>query len=209
MSWSATANSSGGTGFPGSWGMESLSSCVYGRTFISLPGGAKSGRPYASFTDCVRAEFRQLDKRRGCGVKMRVRGFRTSTGEPLILACHGIEGAAATQAYMRRWNIETGFGKLKTHGFHMESSRPRSDGKMEPLLAALAIAMAWSYSCGAWSEKHIASINLKKHGRPEHSVFARGLMPLGDLPHGFAKDSRRVSLAVFGILRAAVAAQEK
>ncbi|MDR0361462.1 MAG: hypothetical protein LBJ46_02065, partial [Planctomycetota bacterium] len=56
--------------------------------------------------------------------------------------------------------------------------------------------------------KHVAPIKLKKHGRPEHSVFARGLMLLGDLLHGFAKDLRRVSLAAFGILRAAVAAQK-
>jgi hypothetical protein len=154
-------------------------------------------------------EFRQLDNRRGCGVKLTVCGLRTSAGELLILACHGIEGAAATQAYMRRWNIETGFEKLKTPGFHMESTRLYGDGKMELLLAALAIAMAWSYSCGTWSAKHIAPIKLKKHGRPEHSVFARGLMLLGDLLHGFAKDLRRVSLAAFGILRAAVAALEK
>ena len=154
-------------------------------------------------------EFRQLDKRRGCGAEMTVCGLRTSTGELIILACHGIEGSAATLAYMRRWNIETGFEKLKSHGFHMESSRLRGDGKMELLLAALAIAMAWSYSCGAWSREHVAPIRLKKHGRPEHSVFARGLMLLGDLLHGFAKDLRCVSLAAFGILRAAVAAQEK
>jgi hypothetical protein len=69
--------------------------------------------------------------------------------------------------------------------------------------------MAWSYSCGDWNAKHIAPIRLKKHGRPEHSVCARGLMLLGDLLHGFAKDLRRVSLAVFGIVRAAVAAREK
>ncbi len=154
-------------------------------------------------------EFRQLDQRRGCGVEMTVCGLRTSKGELLILACHGIEGSAATQAYMRRWNIETGFEKLKSHGFHMESSRLRGDGKMELLLAALAIAMAWSYSCGTWSVEHVAPIKLKKHGRPEHSIFARGLMLLGDLLHGFAKDLRRVSLVVFGVLRAAVAAQEK
>ena len=140
---------------------------------------------------------------------MTVCGLRTSKGELLILACHGIEGIAATQAYMLRWNIETGFEKLKSHGFYMESSRLRGDGKMEVLLAALAIAMAWSYSCGIWSAKHIAPIKLKKHGRPEYSVFARGIMLLGDLLHGFAKDLRCVSLAVFGILRAAVAAQKK
>ena len=110
---------------------------------------------------------------------------------------------------MRRWNIETGFEKLKSHGFHMESSHLRGDGKMELLLAALAIAMAWSYSRGAWSAEHVAPIKLKKHGRPEHSVFARGIMLLGDLFHGLAKDLRRVSLVAFGLLRAAVAAQEK
>jgi hypothetical protein len=48
-------------------------------------------------------EFRQLDERRGCGVKMTVCGLRTSTGELLTFACHGIEGSAATLAYMRRW----------------------------------------------------------------------------------------------------------
>jgi hypothetical protein len=156
-----------------------------------------------------RGEFRQLDKRRGCGVEMTVVGVKTSKGELLILACHGIEGSAATEAYMRRWNIETGFEKLKSHGFHMESSRLQGDGKMELLLAALAIAMAWTYSCGTWSVEHVAPIRLKKHGRPEHSIFARGLMLLGDLLHGVAKDMRRVALFAFGILRAAGAAMEK
>ncbi len=156
-----------------------------------------------------RGEFHKLDNRHGCGVMLTVCGLRTSKGELLILACHGIEGSDATLAYMRRWNIETGFEKLKSHGFHMEGSRLRGDGKMEVLLAALAIAMAWSYACGIWSVKHVAPVKLKKHGRRAHSVFARGLMLLGDLLHGFAKDLRRVSLVVFGILRAVCAALEK
>ena len=156
-----------------------------------------------------RGEFRQLDRRRGCGVEMTVVGVRTSKGELLILACHGIEGSAATEAYMRRWNIETGFEKLKSLGFHMEPSRLQGDGKMELLLAALAIAMAWGYSCGTWSAEHVAPIKLKKHGRPEHGIFARGLMLLGDLLHGVAKELRRVSLIAFGLLRAAGAALEK
>ena len=161
------------------------------------------------FRGLHRGEFRQLDRRHGCGVEMTVVGVRTSKGELLILACHGIDGADATQAYMSRWNIETGFEKLKSHGFHMESSRLQGDGKMELLLAALAIAMAWSYSCGTWSAEHVAPIRLKKHGRPEHSIFARGLMLLGDLFHGVAKDLKRVSLIAFGFLRAASAALEK
>ena len=80
---------------------------------------------------------------------------------------------------------------------------------MELLLAALAIAMAWSDSCDTWSAEHVAPVRLKKHGRPEHSIFARGLMLLGALLHGVAEDLRRVSLIAFGLLRAAGAAQRK
>lgn len=50
-------------------------------------------------------------------LKVAVCGLRASKGELLILVCPGIEGSAAAQAYMRRWNIETGFEKLKSHGF--------------------------------------------------------------------------------------------
>lgn len=92
---------------------------------------------------------------------MTVVSVKTSKGELLILACHGVKSSAATEAYMWRWNIETGFEKLKSHSIHMESSRLQGDGKMELLLAALAIAMAWSYSCGTWSTEHVAPIWLR------------------------------------------------
>jgi len=154
-------------------------------------------------------EFRQLNARRGCGVTMTVCGLRTSKGELLILACHSICGSDASLAYMRRWNIETGFEKLKTHGFHMESTRLRGDGKMELLLAALAIAMAWSYASGEWSVRTIAPIKLKKHGRPAHSVFARGIMLLTDVFHGTCKELRRAAQIVFALMRAAAAARKK
>lgn len=53
---------------------------------------------------------------------------------------HGAPASAATQLYMCPGSIETGLGKLKTPGFHTESSQLRGDGKMELLLAALTIA---------------------------------------------------------------------
>ncbi len=99
-------------------------------------------------------------------------------------------GCGDAGLYVRRWNIETGFEKLKSHGFHMEDSRLRGEGKMEVLLAALAIAMAWSYSCGKWSVEHVAPNKLKKHGRRAHSVFARGLMLIGDVLHGSRRCGR-------------------
>ena len=78
--------------------------------------------------------------------------------------------------YRKRWNIETGFGKFKTHWFYLESRRLRG-GESERVLAALALAAAWSYAGGLWSIEVIAPIQRKKHGRAEHSVFvfARGL----------------------------------
>lgn len=184
--------------------LSELATCLY----VSSARGEKQ-KAIDFFHSLRNGELKQLKKSSACGVEMAVCGYRRSKGELLILACHGITGSDATQAYMRRWNIETGFEKLKSHGFHMESSRLQGDGKMELLLAALAIAMAWSYSCGKWSAENIAPIKIKKHGRPEHSFFARGIMLLGDLLHGLAKNLRRVSLAVFGFLRAACAAQGK
>jgi len=152
--------------------------------------------------------FCDLGKRYGQGVMVNLCAVRTSGKELLVFACRGVEGADAAEAYMRRWNTETGFEKLKSHGFHMEASRLRGDGKMELLLAVLAVAMAWRYACGIWSAKTVKPIKLKKHGRKEHSVFARGLMLLGDLFHGVCKNLRQVALVAFNILRTAVAAQE-
>ena len=143
------------------------------KDFLALIGKAPAG-----------VKVRQTADAPQHGVEMTVVGVRTSTGEVLILACHGMGGSTATEAYLRRRNFGTGFEKLNSHGFHMESSRLRGDGKMEVLLATLAIAMAWSYSCGTWSAEHVTPIRLKKHGRQEHSIIARGPMLPGGLLHG-------------------------
>lgn len=88
---------------------------------------------------------------------MSVAGVKAGKEELLILACHGVEVSAATEAYMRRRNIETGFEKLKSNDYHMKSNPLQGDGEVELLLAALAIAMVWSYSYGTWSAEYVAS----------------------------------------------------
>lgn len=155
------------------------------------------------FHDLRPGEFRQLENRLCCGVRLTVCGLRTRKNELLILACQGIAGNDATKAYMLRWNIETGFEKLKTHGFHMESSRLRGKGKMDDLLSVLAIAQAWCYVSGEWSTTHMYPIRLKAHGRPEECIFARGLTLLRELTHGLAKELRRISNAFFALFRSA------
>ena len=50
------------------------------------------------------------------------------------------EDVTDADIYPRRWNIETGFEKLKTHGVGLEDLRLAGEGKMEVLMAGPAIA---------------------------------------------------------------------
>ena len=145
-----------------------------------------------------------LGIRRAFRTAMGICATRTRAGELLILGYHdGIDGHTALAMYRQRWNIETGFEKLKTHGFHLESSRLRGGGKIERVLAALALATAWSYTGGLWSIKVIAPIKRKKHGRAEQSVFARGLEVITALFHGIGTALGRTAQTLFALLRAA------
>jgi hypothetical protein len=139
-----------------------------------------------------------------CGVNLYVCCVKNKTGELIILASHGISGKDAAAMYLLRWNIETGFEKLKTHGFNMEASRLRGEGKMELLLAILAISMAWCYSCGKKSEAYVP-IKLKSHGRKEQSVFRRGLEVLGAWSLGIECEWRRLFKIVVAIFTQATA----
>ena len=148
----------------------------------------------------------ELDRgiRRAFRTAMGIDATRTRAGELLILGYHdGIDGHTALAMYRQRWNIETGFEKLKTHGFHLESSRLRGGGKIERVLAALALATAWSYTGGLWSIKVITPIKRKKHGRAEQSIFARGLEVITALFHGIGTALRRTAQTLFALLRAA------
>lgn len=149
-------------------------------------------------------EVLDLGVREAFKTAMGICATRTKAGELLILGYHeGLDGVSALALYRQRWNIETGFEKLKTHGFHLESSRLHGGGKIERVLAALAIAEAWCYAGGCWSVKAIAPIKRKKHGRPEQSVFARGLELLASFFHGIAVNLRQVALVIFAIMRRA------
>ena len=149
-------------------------------------------------------EILDLGVRRAFKTKMGICATRTRAGELLILGYHeGLDGQTALAMYRQRWNIETGFEKLKTHGFHLESSRLYGGGKIERVLAALALAAAWSYAGGRWSTESIAPIKRKKHGRPEQSIFARGLELLVGVFHGIGHGLRRTSHVLFAILRGA------
>lgn len=165
-------------------------------------GRARDARDH--FNDLRPGEFKDLGPCELCGVTMGVCGLRLKDGTLLILGYSGLCGHEVGGKFMERWNIETGFEKLKSHGFDMESSRLRGGGKAERLLAILAVGFAWCYAVGAWSVREVAPIRLiRKLGRRARSVFGRGLDYLCGLLHGSCPRHRRVSGKAFAVLRPA------
>lgn len=154
------------------------------------------------FRNLKRHECRELGVRKVCGWSHRISAVRLPGNEFVILAGFmNSDEPTDSQMYLRRWNIETGFEKLKSHGFNLEETRLAGKGKLEALMAGLAIALAWCYAVGEWSIRNIAPIKLKKHGRKERSVFGRGIDLLTSLLTGASCILRRLSLVAFGFLR--------
>ena len=60
--------------------------------------------------------------------------------EFVILVSVGLVDTLAPDLYLRRWNIETGFEKLKSHGFNFEETRLQGTRKTEMLMAALSLS---------------------------------------------------------------------
>ncbi len=148
-----------------------------------------------------------LGRRRAFATTMGVCAPRLRSGGLWVLGHHeGLAGASALALCRQRWDIEVGFEKFKAHGFNPASSRLRGGGKIERVLAALSLAAAWSYAGGRWSVRALGAARLKKHGRPEHGAFRRGLELLGGFFHGIAPDPRRTGQAAFGLLRSAAKA---
>ena len=142
-----------------------------------------------------------------CGVRMGVYGLllkedEKKKAELLIIGYSGMNADKARAGFMGRWNIETGFEKLKSHGFNLEESRLEGGGKMERLMAVLAIGFAWCYAMGYWSIKELGPIRvIKKLGRKARSLFGRGMDLLGGLFHGTSPSLRRVACRASVLLR--------
>jgi len=145
-------------------------------------------------------EERCLGEKEICGAAHLLSAIRLPDNEFVILVSFGIENQSAGTWYGIRWNIETGFEKLKSHGFNFEDSRLQGEGKYEVLLCALSFAMAWCYSTGEWSMREIEPIKCKKHGRKERSIFGRGLDELLAYFTGCASNLRQLAQVSLGIL---------
>lgn len=77
--------------------------------------------------------------------------------------------------YGIRWEIETLFGCLKSKGFRFEDTHMTHRDRVKKLVSVLVVAFCWAHLIGEWRHLHEKTIPLKKHGRPQTSLFRYGL----------------------------------
>ena len=99
--------------------------------------------------------------------------------------------------YRLRWEIENLFQSLKGRGFHWEDTRITKYFRIKKIMALLAIAFSWAHKVGEWKHDFVKPLLIKKHGRPEQSLFRYGLDHLTNhLLHGFREATEAIKLLV-------------
>ena len=104
--------------------------------------------------------------------------MRLADGELLIVATTESPGLAIT-IYALRWEMEILFSCLKGRGFNFEDTHIIDRIRIKKLIVLLAVAFCWAHKTGEWRHEH-RPIKIKRHGRPEVSLFRYGLDYLVD-----------------------------
>jgi hypothetical protein len=127
------------------------------------------------FRDLKVDEARQLRKRQRIGQQwVWLSGLKLTSGELLILASN-VRFRQPVQTYALRWEIENLFQSLKGRGFHLEETRLTRYYRIKKVMALQAIAVCWAHKTGEWKHQTVKPLKIKKHGRPECSLFLYGL----------------------------------
>lgn len=151
---------------------EKISFRIRIRENFRLPGSRKR---YVRdlFRGLSEGEVRTFDKARVvCGVRLFLSGTRLA--DECMIVVSEVPCADAIETYLKRWEIETLFGCLKTRGFRFEDTHMTDPRKIGKLMALLTIAFCWAHAVGEWQHE-LHPIALKKHGRRALSIFRRGL----------------------------------
>ena len=127
-----------------------------GRYFKDMTAGAKQAR---------RCQFYGLELNVTCLQLEREHLFLVSTVQI---------GDAALRVYKQRWSIERTFKALKQSGFWMEETHMTELEKLGKLMAIVSLALAVAV-LGGKIKNALIPIKIKKHGRPQWSLFTYGL----------------------------------
>ena len=149
------------------------------------------------FRDLKRGEHRQL--RKTCQISGQwvwLSAMRIDDNKLLLLASNR-RYPDPFAVYRLRWEIENLFQSLKGRGFHWEDTRITKYFRIKKIMALLAIAFSWAHKVGEWKHDFVKPLLIKKHGRPEQSLFRYGLDHLTNhLLHGFREATEAIKLLV-------------
>lgn len=112
------------------------------------------------------------------GHKLFITGMRIDDGYLIVATNKQPEKSQPEEAikiYAVRWEIETMFGCLKSKGFNFEDTHITHRDRIKKLVAVLAITFCWAHLTGEWRHQNEKIIRIKKHGRPQISLFRYGL----------------------------------
>jgi len=121
-----------------------------------------------------RAEFQR--RRRLWNQSVFVAVCRKADGDNVIVVSSERTGRILLE-YSQRWQIETLFGCLKTRGFRLEETHLTHGERISSLLSLLTLATVWGILAGEFTARRTPP-KIKKHGRPEKSIFRLGLETL-------------------------------
>lgn len=107
------------------------------------------------------------------GIKLR--GEKGKSEDLIVISSTPEDAQIALKMYQKRWQIETMFKAFKTNGFHLEDTHLVDYQRIDKLLTIVSIAFIWAYKVGIYAHENIKKIKIKKHGRPEKSLFKNGL----------------------------------
>lgn len=116
-----------------------------------------------------------LGQRKIYGHDLKIWGARSPIDGELMVVASNDESKNNIEAYLQRWDIETLFGSLKSHGFDFEETHMVTHDKIRRLLFVLTLAYAWALKVGIFINQRIKTIPLKKHRRPLYSLVRAGL----------------------------------
>ena len=124
----------------------------------------------------VAYQYPKIVQVKGCSVYLSGLKYLNQNGnlEYLIVASFD-KSQQALEFYKLRWQIETMFRAFKTAGFNLEDTHLKDYDRLDKLLTMVALAFVWAYKTGFYRDKEVKPIKIKKHGRPEKSLFAYGL----------------------------------
>ena len=108
-----------------------------------------------------------------CDCKLYLSGRLTNEGDLMVIVTNANPRKSFTM-YRKRWSIENLFGCLKTRGFRLEETRLANPERLTKLIFVLSLAFFIAIRRGAINTQEEA-IKIKTHGRPEKSVFRKGL----------------------------------